>query len=256
MNIVKIYGGLGNQMFQYAFGKAVQKQGSSVSYDISWFNHPHIDRMFCLNKFNVNMSFSNFQGLQAVKENGFNIRIINEKDCVFFGYWQSPLFFKDFLPELKKELTVKEEFYTTEFVQLRERITSENSVALHIRRGDFLNHKRHHVISMEYYEKAIHLVKALREDTIFYVFSDDMKWCQENFKDVNFVHLEEYLDFELIRLCKHQIMPNSTFSLWATYLTDSDGLKIAPIQWDKKPEDQELRVITKQLLPEHFVILS
>lgn len=255
MNVVRIYGGLGNQMFQYAFGKAVQETGSSVSYDISWFKHAQIDRMFCLDRFNTNMTFSNYLGLRVVKENGFTTKFIQEKDCVFAGYWQSPKYHEKVFPILKKEFTIKEKFYTSEFLELRDKILKENSVAVHVRRGDFLSHRRHLVVPLEYFQRAMSIICSLKEGLTFYVFSDDIPWCKNNFSDVTFVHQEEYLDFELVKLCKHHIMPNSTFSLWASYL-NGEGINIAPTQWDKDPVDQELRVHTKCLLPNDWIKLE
>lgn len=243
-------------MFQYAFGRAMKSYGIPVRYDISWYIRPHGDRPYVLDKFNTSVDTGSFLPNQSIiKENGFDPGLIRKDGCNFQGYWQSPKYHETVLSDLKKEFTVKEQFYTPKFLELRDKITRENSVAVHVRRGDFLDHHRHQVTSLGYYQKAMHMIFTLKNDVVFYMFSDAMEWCKANFDGINFVHQEEHLDFELVKLCKHHIMPNSTFSLWASYL-NGDGVNIAPTQWDKYPKDQELRVITKRLLPEGWIKLE
>lgn len=256
MNVIHVCGGLGNQMFQYAFGRAMKSYGIPVRYDITWYNKPHGDRPYVLNKFNTITDTGAFLWKQdIIRENGLDPGLVQKNGYNFHGYWQSPKYHERVISDLKQEFTVKEKFYTSKFLKLREKIVKENSVAVHVRRGDFLAHHRHQVTSLEYYQRAISLMSTLKDNLVFYMFSDDPTWCKENFKDITFVHQEEYLDFELVRLCKHHIMPNSTFSLWAAYL-NGDGINIAPTQWDKYPVDQELRVKTKCLLPDSWIKLE
>lgn len=257
MNVVKIYGGCGNQMFQYAFGRAMEHRGAEVVFDNSWYNTPHGERPYILDKFNTRIKLGNvISGQPTYKENGvFTTDLLDFKDMNFAGYWQSPKYHEEILHNLKEELTLKPQFYTSSFLYFKEKIENENSVALHVRRGDFLNHHRHQVTPLEYYQRAIRIISTMIVAPVFYVFSDDIPWCKENFKDLYIIHLDEHLDFELIKLCKHHIMPNSTFSLWASYLSNSNGINIAPDQWDKYPADQKLRVITKHLLPDNWIKL-
>ena len=74
---------------------------------------------------------------------------------------------------------------------------------------------------------------AMKKNTEVFVFSDDLDWCRNNFAECNFVELpEDYLEFELMRECKHFIIANSTFSWWAAYLS-MNATVIAPKNWNK-----------------------
>jgi hypothetical protein len=72
-----------------------------------------------------------------------------------------------------------------------------------------------------------------------YVFSDDIPWCRANFpKNFIFVDIIDYLAFDLMRVCKHHIIANSTFSWWAAYLNDNpDKVVISPKKWRKDLND-------------------
>lgn len=257
MNVIEVCGGLGNQLFQYAFGRAMEEYGTKVKYDITWYDRFHGNRPYMLDKFNTTIETVHTpKDRKVFIEVEFNPSYVQMDGFYFHGYWQSPKYHENVFPKLKEEFTVKKELYTDEFLQLYKKIKKENSVAVHVRRGDFLEHHRHYVTSLHYYQNAMQIISTLKKNTVFYMFSDDMQWCKENFDGINFVHLEEHLDFELIKACKHHIIPNSTFSLWAAYLTNSKGTKIAPRQWDKYPTDQKMRVETKCLLPNDWIKLE
>jgi hypothetical protein len=112
---------------------------------------------------------------------------------------------------------------------------------------------------MDYYLHALKIVKGLKQVDKVYIFSDDIEWCQRNFgwaiydcKGIETVHLDECLDFELMKACKHQIIANSTFSWWAAELNENPNkIIITPEQWNVKKE-QEGRYNTF-LCPEGWV---
>lgn len=247
MNVIKVYGGLGNQLFQYAFGRAQMENGIDVCYNITWFSKPQKRTKwpYCLDKFHVRIKTNIFLGQRTIKERAFNylknLTFLKLDNCNFYGYWHHPKYFEKILPVLEKEFQVKEIFYTEEFKELRKKIIDENSISLHVRRGDFITIKGHHILPLEYYVEAL---KQMPEGNI-YVFSDDIPWCKVNFYDfkkrITYVHLREYLDFELMRLCKHNIIANSTFSWWAAYLNNHlEKIIISPHQWKVSEKKQAM----------------
>ena len=167
MVIVNILGGLGNQMFQYAFGYAVSKKiHQKFKLDIDGFDAYDL-RNYELGLFNVNEDFSTKEEVDKLRlkksnifirvlyrllkkpmplskqyysENGFyfdkNVFKI-KGDTYFNGYWQSEKYFKEYRSELLKQFTLKNgiHFKTKEYQQ---KINSSNSVSLHIRRGDYI----------------------------------------------------------------------------------------------------------------------
>ena len=232
MNVVRVMGGLGNQMFQYAFGKAV-----NARYDLSWFqsytNHAH-PRPYGLDKFNTKVVENAFIPQETIEERkvGFDMSLLTKKNTNFYGYWQRLPYYKGVLNVLKEELVLKENFYTREFVSLKSQILNCDSLSIHVRRGDYITQQGFHELPFRYYFEAVGMVS--RKDHMF-IFSDDIPWCKENFKQdyfkekITFIHLNDYLDFELMKYCKKKIIANSTFSYWAALL--SDTLTVTPREW-------------------------
>lgn len=116
------------------------------------------------------------------------------------------------------------------------------SCSIHVRRGDYLNPEQleaHGVMPMSYYEKAMDIVREKHPDVIFYVLSDDITWCMENFKGCNFVHHEKDIeDLIFMTRCQHHIISNSTFGWWGAWLSCHSYGKtvVAPRQWFAKTE--------------------
>ena len=238
MDVVQICGGIGNQMFQYSFGKVLQLQGKEVAYDISWYSSqtgdPVFPRPFRLDKFQVTgLHFHRFEKSNPIvyeKAVKFNPKLFELKnDNNFYGYWQYYVYYERIVPILKKEFELKTEFYTPEFLKMAEKIIDTTSVSMHVRRGDYQLHRigGFKDLPATYYFNAM---KEVEGD--LYIFSDDIPWCKETFKQayfkrkITFVDMEDYLCFELMKLCKHNINTNSTFSWWAALLNDNEGKKV------------------------------
>lgn len=243
MNIIRVYGGLGNQLFQYAFGQAMRANGIKVGYETAWYEKNYQPpRPYCLDKFNTNVEVSPFSMVnRTIRETGFDPRLTHLKNCNFYGYWQSPRYFETIKEQISQEIQVKPEFCTDEFSNILIKIANCNSVALHVRRGDYVN-KGHHLLSLDYYLKGIRLIESLTSNAKIFVFSDDLDWCKVQFSDVEFVQLkEDYLEFELMRLCTHNIIANSTFSWWAAYLNPNPNkIVICPGKWMVNDDNQAL----------------
>ena len=235
MNIVKIYGGLGNQFFQYAFGRALQESGKSVAYDISWYSspkgkHPDYPRLFRLDKYPVHMDIGTLSPENAnilEKRVGYNNQLFSmQVDCNFEGYWQYYSYFEKILPFLKNELQVSTEYYNDLFLKYADKIFSTESVSVHIRRGDYQLHRAgaFRDLPFKYYFNAM---KEVEGD--FFIFSDYLPWCKEKFKQeyfegkITFIDIEDYLALELMRYCQKNIITNSSFSFWAAMLNVNEN---------------------------------
>ena len=272
MVTVKLKGGMGNQMFQYAIGRALSLRynvplGLDLSflldttprlkftfrnYDLDVFNInaeivqsskiPFVNRMVkgkIGQAFDILRRFLSFdKGVE--KSFNFNSLIFNIGPNAYLdGYWQSPKYFESIEDIIRKDFTLKSEL-PINIRNLMEVIEKENSVCIHVRRGDYVGNKAHEVVGSEYYDKAIEKMRSLTKIDKIYVFSDDIKWCEENMKfeyPVMFVG-DEYAGQKaeghlmLMKSCRNFIIPNSTFSWWGAWLGDSkDKIVVAPKQW-------------------------
>ena len=253
-------GGLGNQMLQYAYARKVQLDSgncklviNTVLYDSDRFKRNFSLMQFFLNEdvdvinkahplIRVAGGFSNyFEKTIYNIFSFFNICIWRSKkyrklkDCQYiYGYFQSEKYFHKYARLIKKELHVKTRTEQKNIAILN-RINSTNSVCIHIRRGDYISENLL-MCDQKYYETAISYMKAELDNPTFFLFSDDIKWVKDNYKDANYVYVEnankDYQELELMYNCKHFIMSNSSFSWWAQYLSDyDDKIVIAPAKW-------------------------
>jgi len=235
MNVIRLMGGIGNQFFQYAFGRVFQERGKEIAYDLSWFaikqTYP---RHYILDKFQIpELKFSHFipkNPTQVISGERYDHGLFLLDNYNFEGYWQYLSYYTDIQHILKNELILKPKVYTKEYLQLVDKINSSESVAVHVRRGDYLK-VWPVMMSINYYSNAISQIEG-----DLFIFSDDIGWCRNAFREdilkrkITFVDLEDYLSFELMRLCKHKILGNSTFSWWAAFL-ENRGKVICPKDW-------------------------
>jgi hypothetical protein len=245
MNVVRMCGGIGNQMFQYAFGRALNVLGKEVGYDTSWYNVKRSEQgpfprpfrlpMFQLqNYYNTKFNWDN--PFIYEKNVRYNPSVFNMKnDNNFDGYWQYYVYYEKIIPILQKELQLGTAFYTEDFMKIADKIMSCESVSMHVRRGDYQLHRvgAFRDLPARYYFDALKMV----EGEVF-IFSDDLPWCKETFKQdyfkkkLHFVDLVDYQCMELMRLCKHNITTNSTFSWWGALLNENpDKVVICPVTY-------------------------
>jgi hypothetical protein len=233
VNVIKFCGGIGNQMFQYAFGKVLSVSGKDVAYDISWYTEGRTKmqypRPFRLPMFQIpqlNIQPINHDNPIIYEKNVlYKLGLFNMKnDNNFDGYWQYYTYYEKILPILQKEFQLRSDFYTEDFMKMAERIMDCNSTSMHVRRGDYQVHRKGSFrdLPARYYFDAM---KEVEGD--LFIFSDDIPWCRETFKQsyfkrkLTFVDMEDYLCFELQRLCKNNIITNSTFSWWSAVLNEN-----------------------------------
>lgn len=191
------------------------------------------------------------------KESGYEFNF-NQKyldlvgDKYISGYFCSPRYFENIKEEVKKVFTfpeIKQEDKNN--FEILKDIKNSESISIHVRRGDYLGGALEISSSADYFKRALELVvekleterKVKKEDIRIFVFSDDISWCVENliflknyqskFIDFN-KKLDSYKDMQLMSECKHNIIPNSTFSWWSAYLNhNSDKIVVAPKYWFK-----------------------
>ena len=295
MITVRLIGGMGNQMFQYALGRRLAERHNTIlkldttfllnrlprknfvfrGYDLNVFN---IQESFtCLSRFAMifnNIAFPLSYCYLRIKKVFYPNCIVKEKKDYFFdssvldspndiylnGYWQSERYFKDIEHIVRKEFTFKEKLNGRGNL-MADKIRNVNAVCVNIRRADYvtnaLNNAFFGTISKEYYQRAEEIISSKTENPHFFIFSDDINWCKTNLKfnhPTVFVGSEyagkkwqQYL--QLMVMCKHFIIPNSTFAWWAAWLSENkDKIIIVPKKWVN-----DSNINTDDLIPSSWI---
>ena len=264
--IVKVIGGLGNQMFQRAFAEALRIKfpKDKILLDISDYRK---NKAYNHNGFELNRVFGNqMQLCESYTKNEWqwyeprnilekilywagikNIIRYNEKkfliydpqvfeykdkhDIYYSGFWQSPLYFDEYREVIQKLFSFP-----------KPKSINEGTP--------------YDVCNLDYYKNAIDIItnKLMNSDLSFYIFSDDIEWCKKNisplldhYKQTFVSHNKgenSYWDMYLMSQCKGLIIPNSTFSWWAAYLSNSE-LVVTPKQW-MKDTDYDAEIYCKK----------
>lgn len=258
MIIVRIIGGLGNQMFQYAYAKALQRRGFDVTIDISKFNTYKLHGGYHLDKFKIDLktssSISTFLSLIKIKKNIkeksllFDDNLINLKGNEFVkGYFQTEKYFLEIRDVLIDQFTLQKDHFDSTLLFSKEIKSHPNSCSVHIRRGDYISDKNansvHGICDLNYYNKAINLINEKYENIHFFVFSDDIEWTKKNLKINKTTYIEHicipHEDMFLMSLCKHNIIANSSFSWWGAWLNQNKKKTVvAPKKWFVNKENE------------------
>lgn len=284
MIIVKLSGGLGNQMFEYALGRALSLCYNQVLIlDNSAYKKttPNTPRRYYLNFFNIKArSFCSLllfrilflidYILKSLFNAGFFIREkqvykwdnslkINKFGINYiYGYWQSYKYFEEFNENILKDFTPKV-LWSENLKSVDQKICNSSSVSIHIRRGDYVGNKDYEVCSLDYYKKSLDFFENNCKNLTFFVFSDDIEWVKQNldFKsEVVFVSgrgFNEAEELVLMSHCKYNIISNSSFSWWAAWLNSNPNKKIImPDRWSNAPGLE----LVPDLLPDNWVRLK
>ena len=217
MRVVKFKGGLGNQMFQYAFAKLIQKKtGEEVKLDYSAYGDLKNDsvRVPRVAKFNLSLDAATQNEIDELckfshKGNSqsfmYRVKIYAEKtfnkdyiweasrayvnpDTIldrhyFDGYWQSFRYVDEIFEQLRTDFTPKASL-SEKTLATQEKMLSENSVFIGVRKGDYTTNKKamNHFgsFSSQYYVDAMDYIAERVEAPVFYVFSNDVEWCKKN----------------------------------------------------------------------------
>lgn len=261
---VVMLGRLGNNLFQYAFGRALaEKSGVPLVMDGSWFNHrtwPYVESLTTIPGLNAKIvrpfSFGSrvlkklthkhhweLRGLPVLREpeddHSFDPSLLDApSNCAVFGYFQTPLYFESIAEKIREELCMAEMGLEAGHEALVEKLRHPASVAVHVRRTDYVNNPTLFSLDLDYYEAALHQIRASTPGAHFHVFSDDPKWCATNLQaDDLTVHTHSdafspLTDLYLMSLASHHIIANSSFSWWAAWLgKKADQQVILPHHW-------------------------
>lgn len=217
-----LHGGLGNMMFQISAAWAYARRTNRKYRYSKYTKSPHdIDlNLFRFATANFIFLGENNRDFSLYREPSFEYNEIpNIEGNVFLdGYFQSDKYFKDILSV--KEL--RDRFYCPQ--------KTLEYPFIHVRRGDYLALSEYHtVLGIDYYNKAMELLPAEK----YYVVSNDIAWCKENFSDSKFMIVDEdhISTFHLMTSCRSGIIANSSFSWWGAYLSIDPQLYIAPKNW-------------------------
>lgn len=267
-------GGIGNQMFQYALSVALKNRfpEEEILFDYSYFKSVKVHNGLELERvFGVELQQASFRQLAKItypvysyKLSRFISKYVHKRkteleDCpdpnlqskifsygnrYYIGYWQ------DYRYIISKRSTLLKMFQFKLPINAQSQALLENlsvnkqqSVSLHIRRGDYLKDSGYAgLCGLDYYEKAINYMNQHVQSIVYYIFSDDIGWCRENivpllkrekytFIDWN-IGVDSPLDMLLMSKCKHNIIANSSFSWWAAFLNNNKNqIVCAPAKW-------------------------
>jgi hypothetical protein len=249
---VKLKGGLGNQLFQYATarGLCVKKKIPILLFNTDNYDVDPVGRTFALLNYNVKGSLihgaltrklfrrgtkynriiswlSVYGGIEELGLKLHNFPNRMRPFCSLNGYWQSDFYFREIRSLLLKEIVP---LARPDFPDWQQE--EANTVAVHVRRSDYLAENEFGILSEEYYRNSIDLARKRIADPLFIFFSDDLEWCKANFKSKDFLFCDQqewhrdYLQLFLMSKCKHQIIANSSFSWWGAWLNDNPGKQI------------------------------
>ncbi len=292
MVIIELQGGLGNQMFQYATASILAKRNyTEVGLETGFFEKSRIMERLTERNFELGV-FENLYTFVSVKELQHFYRfdrrkklckilrlpypkVFSEKEFRYYpdlfefqapillrGYFQSFRYFEDekeFVKNLFKVLEIK---LGQPNLDLIEEIQNEQSVAVHVRRGDYVSSQIvqniHGICGLDYYKEAIFKLIKNYKKLHFFFFSDDMDWVKEEFSFLNSrsfvdnnIGSNSWKDMILMSKCNHNIIANSSFSWWGAWLNNNkDKTVIAPKKWFA---EDDLNLQTSDLIPPSWI---
>lgn len=176
------------------------------------------------------------------------------------GYWQSEKYFKSIEKVIRDDFSFRKPLAGKNLL-LANQIDIGNAISLHIRRGDYVTDTKTgsimSVCGRNYYERAVSYIGNQISNPIFYVFSDDMDWVRDNVRiDYPSVYidnnkgLDSYIDMQLMSLCKHHVIANSSFSWWGAWLNPcAEKIVVAPKVWFRNDNNDS------DLIPSEWVRL-
>ncbi len=283
MLIIAVVGGLGNQMFQYAFYRNLEQRERKVKIDIrsSWkdgedsHDKYELNRIFLLRTdiatmedrkiYHVNNNLisrlkrkifhtkTQYYSFRLEETISFSEKFFHMEDMYIYANYQSEKYFENITEVIRRDyafdpITVKNTLFF-------EQIKNTNSVSIHIRRGDYLrNADLKDVCTLSYYKNAIQEICRRITHPTFFIFSNDIPWCKENFPLEKAIFVtgntgrNSYRDMQLMSYCKHNIIANSTFSWWGAWLNaNPNKIVIAPDKWFNGVDG------TKDIIPERWI---
>ncbi len=254
-------GGLGNQLFSYLSGLVYAKRNHKTLYRVEWsYFDNFLDTPIKATTDNSLLKYK--RAPEFVKRYlnltkcYFNHEFPTNASCYETGWylqsWKNFAGYEDYIREnvvFKNEVSDKNK-------EIMNKMKSENSVALHVRRGDYI-YFEYILLTQNYYSQAIEYIKRNVKNPVFYIFSNDLKWSKENIKiDAPHVYVDwtrkDYEDLQLMSNCKHFINANSSFSWWGSFLSrNKNKIIITPDKHTSWDTDW-----IKNLLAPNFVVIE
>jgi hypothetical protein len=256
--IVRIEGGLGNQLFQYAAARSLaDRLGCGLLLDIRGIAE-NGDRPYQLDLYSIRAEVADGKLLESLpawrssrisrlrqslssllpsmvqspvfwpRSFAYDNRLERLKHPVYMvGYWQTERYFAWNRGRILDDLTLRAGL-TTDAGWL-EKIKGSNSVCLHVRRGDYVNNplaaKQHGTCNVAYYRRAVEMLVRQCPEIEVFIFSDEPQWAADNIRLSVPTHVVDtnssecgFLDIELMRQCRHHVLANSSFSWWGAWL--------------------------------------
>lgn len=240
MIVIRMWGGLGNQMFQYAFAKSFQKKtGIKVYLDceksyndslpgtktfvdrqyeldnfrtkidkisvVDYKRWEFMSRSNLLYKFIYFMSIKKIYPIRCIIDNK-NIFSVNKNlftlksNCYIMGWFQNEMYFKGMRKDIIRDFAPKNKIIISK--ALRQLINNNDVVSIHIRRGDYVKHNL--CIDLDYYYRAVKYICGKIEEPIFLIFSDDVNWVRKNINITNQLYFiddfKKYEDYEQLHI--------------------------------------------------------
>ena len=280
---VEVIGGLGNQMFQYAFGLATARRlAAELVLDLRGFDRYEVHAYGLdafrwkgralrgvktgsrLTRFMQRPTRTFVDQLQVKTETGFSFDPVVERWSAPLrarGYWQAPAYFNAVEAELRESFELRKAPGRA-VMTMADRISATESICLHVRRGDYVSNPEanavHGTMGLAYYESALEVARSGVKDPTIYVFSDDLDWAMREIRlDAPMVAVNcagpgaPHEDLWLMSRCKSHIIANSTFSWWGAWLGKNPGQRVvAPKNWFRKPD-----LDTRDLFPASWTLL-
>lgn len=257
MIISRLTGGLGNQMFQYAAGRALaDRLGTSLSLDLSSLRSRRKSmtaRAYGLDSFHTAAGLlepeelllpklahrlpslvGRINRIQVLKEPTLDYTpsfFSSSTETLLVGYWQSYRYFSSIAEKLFIEFQPRTSLCSENSAFAKMLVNNEHSLGLHVRRGDYVGLPSashfHGSLNETYYKDAIQLANLHNEKLNIFIFSDDIEWCRTHLRglgNVEFapspVNAQPWEDMMLMGLCRGNIIANSSYSWWSAWLAD------------------------------------
>lgn len=271
MKIVNVIGGIGNQMFQYAFALALKQKypDEEVKLDVSHFKGYKLHNGFEIERnFGSLLPYATSKELRKLTYYAPDYRVSRilrkifgyrkteykeprlftfwqdalDKDgsCYYEGSWQNEKYFKQYSDIIRSALSFRQPLGEKN-VELLAQINNTLSVSIHVRRGDYLADPTYQgICDLPYYKNAVDYILNYVKEPHFFIFSNDAKWCEENIAPLcgNYTIIDwnggdrSWADMYLMSQCKHNVIAHSSFSWWAAWLNNHDNkIVVSPKGW-------------------------
>ena len=284
MIIIRMTGGLGNQMFQYALYMKLKDLGHDVKFDdVTEYVNRDNARPIQLSAFGIRYPQATHQELNDITDGSMRLsarirrkitgrrtaeydetaykydpEVLVKDPAYLVGFFQCERYFEDIADKVRNEFAFDESIFTDDMRKWEKQITKTDSVAIHLRGGDYLSTPEVYgdICTDMYYDSAIKYMSEKHHDLVYYLFSNDRSLSESFISDHKGFDIREvtcseeytgYLDMYLMTKCRHHIIANSSFSWWGSWLSDyKDKDIIAPKVWLKNGNSADIH--TKNMI--------